>query len=103
MSLGISTYEIDDDALPLLCTFTHLQQLDISATKIDFLDGATQLEAALLPAKVRIVHPKSMTAQNPLNLAELTAKVAQESAAAKPATDGATAGAANELEKTPPK
>lgn len=80
VSLGLGSKDIDDNAVPELCTFTHLRQMDISGTEITLpsrdnsASGATQLEAALLPAKVRVVHPQSKTATFPLNLADLTAR-----------------------------
>jgi hypothetical protein len=81
-----------------LSTFTHLQQLDISGTTISLpspekqASGATQLEIALVPAGVRVVHPRSNMAVYPLNLAELAAKAqADANAAAKAkASPGAT-------------
>jgi len=84
LSLGLNSKQIDDDVLPLLTTFTHLKQLDISGTNISLPGkdnpqaGATQLETALLPAEVRVVHRKSQKYMYPLNLAELTSVVPQE-------------------------
>lgn len=92
VSLGIGCKDIDDDALPMLHTFTHLQQLDISTSGISFpslespTSGATQLEAALAPAGVRVVHPRSSASSSPLNLADLAkakAEAEAEAAAAK--------------------
>ena len=73
--------------MPELCTFTHLQQLDVTLTRISWpnpensASGAAQLEAALLPANIRVVHPRSKTTTVPLNLADL-AKANEDAAAA---------------------
>jgi Leucine-rich repeat (LRR) protein len=98
VSLGLGSKDISDDAVAELSTFTHLQQLDISGTTISLpspekqASGATQLEIALVPAGVRVVHPRSNMAVYPLNLAELAAKAqADANAAAKAkASPGAT-------------
>jgi hypothetical protein len=88
VSLGIGSDDVNDDAVPALCKFTHLQQLDISSTGItgpnleSSASGATTLEIALVPAGVRVVHPRSNTSANPLNLADL-AKVKAFNAASK--------------------
>ena len=105
-SLGLSSTEIDDDAVPMLCEFTHLQQLDISDTQISAptkgksdRDGTSQLEAALFPFKVRVVHSKSKTALSALNLEQLTANVTQApAAAALPAASGPMSSASKGLE-----
>ncbi len=108
VSLGLGSRNIDDAAVPELCTFTHLQQLDVTLTRISWpspensASGATQLEAALLPANIRVVHPRSKTATVPLNLADLAKAKADAGAAALAAkvTPGAKGGAKSD--KAPP-
>jgi hypothetical protein len=98
VSLGLGSKDISDDAVAELSTFTHLQQLDISGTTISLpspekqASGATQLEIALVPAGVRVVHPRSNMAVYPLNLAELAAKaqVDANAAAKAKASPGST-------------
>lgn len=104
VSLGLASRQIDDDAVRELCKFTHLQQLDITATQISLpnqltpQDGATQLETALFPTKVRVVHPKSKFSVNPLSLEQLLAKVNSPSpATAGPVPNGPTASASKSL------
>ncbi len=88
VSLSLTSTGIDDAAVGNLCEFTHLQQLDISNTAITFptrdipISGTTQLEAALIPAGVRVVHTRSTTTTIPLSLAEL-AERAKAAATAK--------------------
>ena len=88
VSLGLGSPDIDDDAVPELCTLTHLQQLDIGSTDISLpsfdkpTSGATQLEAALVPAGVRVVHRRSNVTTFALNLADLAAKAKADAAAA---------------------
>ena len=101
VSLGLGSKDIDDDAVAELSTFTHLQQLDISSTTISLpsrgsqASGATQLEVALVPAGVRVVHPRSNMTAFPLNLADLAAqaKAAAAAAAKAKASPGAASGA----------
>lgn len=101
VSLGVGSKDISDDAVAELSTFTHLQQLDISSTTVSLPSpehqnsGATQLEVALVPAGVRVVHPRSNVAVYPLNLAELAAKAQADAAAAAKAkaSSGAASGA----------
>jgi hypothetical protein len=99
VSLGLGSRDINDAAVPELCTFTHLQQLDISSSTISLpgqktaTSGATQLEAALVPAGVRVVHPRSNATTVPLNLADLAAQAKADAAAAAKASPGATSGA----------
>jgi Leucine-rich repeat (LRR) protein len=101
VSLGIGSNDIDDGAIPALSTFTHLQQLDISGTALSLpsleipASGSTQLEAALAPAGVRVVHPRSNTSAFPLNLSDLIkAKADAEAAAAKAKLGTVKSGAA---------
>ena len=94
LSLGLGSKDIDDDAVPELCTFTHLQQLDIGSTDISLpsrenpTNGATQLEVALVPAGIRVVHPRSNTTTFALNLADLAAKAKADAAAGAKASPG---------------
>ncbi|MGI8980040.1 MAG: hypothetical protein ACR2FY_12520 [Pirellulaceae bacterium] len=108
VSLGLGSPDIDDNAVPELCTFTHLQQLDVTQTRITLpspgisTSGATQLEAALLPANIRVVHPKGKTSIFPLNLADLTAKAKAEAAAALTAKAIPGAKGSAKSDKPPP-
>lgn len=103
-SLSLGSPEISDAAVPELSTFTHLQQLDISNTLVsmpgqaNIRDGASQLEAALLAAKVRVVYPLSKSAVSSMNLEQLEAMMVQDSAAATPAANGPTRNASKSLE-----
>jgi hypothetical protein len=88
ISLGVGSRDINDDAVAELSTFTHLQQLDVSSSAISLpspekqASGATQLEVALVPAGVRVVHPRSNLTVFTLNLADLAAKAQADAAAA---------------------
>jgi Leucine-rich repeat (LRR) protein len=77
ISLAIGQIEVDDGAVPELCKFTHLRQLDIRGCGITQI-GAMQLEAALLPGKTRVVHPRSAQSTFSLNLVDLVASVEAE-------------------------
>jgi Leucine-rich repeat (LRR) protein len=109
VSLGLGSQDVDDAAVPQLSTFTHLQQLDISSTAISSpspqsqASGATQLEVALIPAGVRVVHPRSNMTTVALNLADLAAKTQADAAAATKAkaSPGATGGATPAKPMTP--
>lgn len=103
-SLSLGSPEISDAAVPGLSAFTHLQQLDIGNTLVsmpgqaNIRDGASQLEAALLAAKVRVVYPMSKLAVSSMNLEQLDARKAQDSAAATPAANSPTSSASKSLE-----
>ncbi|MBC7854418.1 MAG: hypothetical protein IAF94_13375, partial [Pirellulaceae bacterium] len=108
VSLRLGSQDIDDAAVPELCAFTHLQQLDVTLSSISLpspensASGTTQLEAALAPANIRVVHPRSKTTTVPLNLADLAKAKADAAAAAlaAKAIPGSKGGAKSD--KAPP-
>jgi len=98
ISLGLGAGDIDDGAVAELSTFTHLQQLDVTGTQISSLpgpqnlaSGAMQLESALVPAGVRVVHSRSNTSVYAMNLTELADKAKADAAAAANAANGSKA------------
>lgn len=73
VSLGVGVTRISDASVPELSACTHLQQLDVASTEMTPA-GIAKLEAAMLPTKARVVHPKSKTATFQLDLAQLAEK-----------------------------
>ena len=69
-SLGIGQKEMKDDAVPELCTFTHLRQLDITGSEVTQA-GALQLESALAPGNTVVVHSNSGASVFPLEVGNL--------------------------------